>query len=401
MIALLTSTAFAFTCQTYEWFDHPDGDHDPRGLCEPNFDECKHPPGSAVSYKLGFLDFSPSEIDDLVAGISGWNSGPGLALDDATFAFNRTTPDTSTRSFDDDQTTVTIDTFDWFQAVGLGGVEAVTITAIEGYNPFNPGCPWRAADVVFNRQVGNFDWVADVPSNLSEDYSGDHERSFGIVALHNFGHVFGLADNSAAANTMVSRYPHGGECNGLYRAQEDEARALVAVKGNGSAANRNFMVSRFTTRTTDASGVVLEDEWRHGGNVTYAIGLGESVLLSSGSENLFDQTFAARVAASVTGNVTTAGPVDIQWVWRPTDATWPCRNPPSSHVLSTRTVTLGNNSPAEYLPLNGVLNAPTSSLLFRTDKQYQVCVVINPHGNLSETKNNDNAVATEHLYVRE
>ena len=384
MIALQGS-AFAWDCQPYFWLDNPNEDHDKRSWCPTS--TCRHPPGSSVTYFFRSGDFTSAQRTALADGDHAWTAGPGTALPDATFAFVPSSTLVSTRSFDDTVSTVSDSSATWFnQSTGVGGALAVSITTISGW----PSCNWRATDIVFNE---SFTWTNALPSDTPEGTPA--QFSLGGVMQHELGHSFGLVHNDSPVrlHIMNAFYPGAADTSAKYRAQEDEARALVAIKGNGSS-NRNFMLSRFITTGTSGGNVLAEDEWRNGAsNTTYGVSIGTALNTILSTELLGD-TFTGTLNASITGNVTSFSPVTIEWAWRPTNATWSCQNPPQSAVMTSRSVGLINNSPSQLSP-PVTLTVPSNSVVGQT---YRVCAVIDPGNTISETRTNDNVIFTEHAY---
>ena len=105
--------------------------------------------------------------------------------------------------------------------------------------------------------------------------------------------------------------------------------------------------------------------------------------------------FDGTLTASVTGNVSSVTGIRLVWAIIPENDA--CADASSSEIIGSKSITMGTNNTFRVSPPS-TLEMPSSAPFNQTLK---VCAYIDFDQDHDETKENDNAIATEHRYVRE
>lgn len=400
-VSLLSpSVVNAWNCQKYFYLDNDSETHDSRDQCNENL--CRNPSGSLVSYRFRHQDFTVLERAAVEAGVNAWHAGSGQAVQDADWEF-RNDGTTLFRSFSDGESSVSFDSGGWFAdsktclpseqssgdcdfADSSADVLGFAITTLRAA----PSCSWRATDVVLNEDVGGAvnAWTMDKPS---ETGTGSEPYSLGMVAMHEFGHALGLGHwNEGHLDVMSGIYPNSGDTSAEWRIQENEAKALVNIKGNGNS-NLNLMLSRFIHYDQLEGHDRAVDAW-FGGEPSYDVAAGES--LEVRTEPLWNVHFDGTLTASMSGNVTHAGVQVMYWAILPE---WKnCDDATDDEVLGFYYPNMGNLNTFKIRP-TFPFTMPASAPL---NTPLKVCAVIDPDESEPETRENDNSISSTHRYYR-
>lgn len=354
-LSLAGAPAFGWECVAYSGYTGG-----PFG-CSPT--ACRFEPGNSVTYHLISTKFTNDEEDAIEDAAGAWRAGAQQLNRGADWQFIRGADDpVGSLDLADNQYHVSRLSDAWLAG---NGVPANAIgVAFRSYGAW-PNCGVQGGDVVFRASTS---WSTKLPAAAAAG-----TLSLGQTAIHEFGHIIGFDHENGDLQVMNTTYPFGGDISAAYRINEDDYVGLQASYPDSST-GKNFMISKFLS--TGGGGAV--EIWT-GANVN-----------TSPNDVLAGAEVPEDVVLIVTG--TTAGlQVDVTWYLRP--ASGGACGDANSIAVGTASPTLGVNT--TYSRNLSTWQIPAST----PAGDYKVCAKIDPDGSFSETREDDNSVVSDRLYV--
>ncbi len=329
--------------------------------CSPT--ACRFEPGNSVTYHLISGKFTASEIDAIDNAHAAWRAGAQQLNRGADWRFIRgATEPTGSLDISDNRYHVSRLSDSWLANKGVSA--SALAVAFRSYGAF-PNCGVRGGDIIFRNSLT---WSTSLPNSTPIG-----AFSIGQVAIHEFGHIIGFDHDNGDLQVMNAAYPAGGDISGEYRISEDDYVGLEANYPDSST-GKNFMISKF--RSTG------------GGNAVE--GWTGSTVFTSASDVLVGSEVPEDVSLILTGT-TGALVVKVTWYLRPSSGGI-CGDA-SSIEVGSRFPNLGVNTTFSRNLSTWQIPAGTAP------NTYKVCAVIDSDGSFSETRENDNSVLSERLYV--
>ncbi|MBX2797032.1 MAG: matrixin family metalloprotease [Myxococcales bacterium] len=326
---------------------------------------CDWADNSQLTYRINVSDFNASGQAEIELAGDAWDAGYSEINRGANWDFVRGQDITSDGAVGDFTNQIYKKPTSWFTDQGLPAA------SLAGVRHTHLLCGRNDSDIIFN---SDFDWTTQLASETTPvPLPGGDPASIGQVAMHEFGHVLGLAHENDVLATMNESYPNAGEVAGTrHRIGEDDFVGLVAGKSNNSFGT-NLLLSKF--RRYAASGIEVWDEFDSG---EWCGSPGATLASGDGPHG---------VVAMITGTTTT--PCTIEW--RLSSDTSCTTNDP---LIATRSVTLGVDVPANDVRPIGGYSIPINM----NYGDYHLCAMIRPQGPVAETATNDNSVVSERMF---
>lgn len=329
--------------------------------CSPT--ACRFEPGNSLTYHLISGKFTAAEIDAIDDAHAAWRAGAQQLNRGADWRFVRgATEPAGSLDVTDNQYHVSRLSDSWLAGKGVSA-NAIAV-AFRDYGAW-PNCGVRGGDIVFRASES---WSTTLPNSTPAD-----ELSIGQVAIHEFGHIIGFDHDNGDLQVMNAAYPAGGDISGEYRISEDDYVGLEANYPDSST-GKNFMLSKF--RSTGGGNAV--ESWTG------------STVFTSASDVLTALEAPEALTLILTGT-TSALVVKVTWYLRP--ASFATCGDASSIEVGSAFPNLGVNTTFSRNLSTWQIPAGTPA------DTYRVCAAIDSDSSYSETREDDNMVVSDRLYV--